>query len=88
MKLEAEVVYGFTAGLLQSNFDNPKPTPEFHKELWAYCCLPDPYVAIAAPRGHAKSTAVTLSYVLAELCFRSSDYVIILSDTEAQSKQF
>ena len=88
IKLTAEIVYGFSVGLLQDNFDNPKPTPEFHKELWAYCCLDDPAVAIAAPRGHAKSTAVTLTYVLAEVCFRASDFVVILSDTEAQSIQF
>lgn len=87
-KLTAELIYGFSVGLLQHNFDNPKPTPEFHKELWAYCCLPDKYVAIAAPRGHAKSTAVTLTYVLAEVCFRSSDFVVILSDTETQAIQF
>lgn len=88
MKLNAETVYAFTVGLLQHRFDSPRPTPEFHKELWAYCCLPDKWVAIAAPRGHAKSTAVTLSYCLAAVLFRERDYVIIISDTETQSIQF
>lgn len=88
MKLTAEMVYAFTVGLLQHRFDSPRPTPEFHKELWAYCCLPDKRVAIAAPRGHAKSTAVTLSYCLAAVLFRQNDFVLIVSDTETQSIQF
>ena len=88
MKLTAEVLHAFTEGLLNYRFDNPKPTPEFHKELWAYCCLPNKWVAIAAPRGHAKSTAVTLAYCLAAVLFRERDYVIIISDTETQSIQF
>ena len=88
MKITAEVVYAFTVGLLQHRFDSPRPTPEFHKDLWSYCCSDHARVAIAAPRGHAKSTAVTLSYVLAEVLFRSSDYVVIISDTETQSIQF
>jgi len=45
-------------------------------------------VAIAAPRGHAKSTAVTLSYCLAEVLFREKEFVLIVSDTETQSIQF
>jgi predicted phage terminase large subunit-like protein len=45
-------------------------------------------VAIAAPRGHAKSTAITHSYLLAMLCFREAQYVVIVSDTEAQSILF
>lgn len=87
-QLTAETVYAFSVGLLQHRYDNPRPTPEFHKELWAYCCLPDKRVAIAAPRGHAKSTAVTLAYTLACALFRVKEYIIIVSDTEPQSIQF
>lgn len=46
------------------------------------------YVAIAAPRGHAKSTAITFSYALANILFHSRKFLIILSDTEAQSVLF
>lgn len=45
-------------------------------------------VAIAAPRGHAKSTAITHTYVLANLCFREKDHVLICSDTEGQACSF
>lgn len=45
-------------------------------------------VAIAAPRGHAKSTACTLTYLLAELLWRTSSYALIVSDTTTQACQF
>lgn len=86
--LTSQLVHGFTKSLLAHKFDSPKPTPDFHLEMWEYCCSPDRYVAIAAPRGHAKSTAISLCYVLAAICFRENDYIWIISDTETQSIQF
>lgn len=86
--LNAATIYGFTTTLLLPRFDSPKPTPDFHLELWELCCLPDPWVAVAAPRGHAKSTAVTHSYVLANVLFRQRDFVLIVSDTEGQANSF
>ena len=37
--------------VLAKRYDNPRPTPDFHEDLWALCCLDDPKVAIGAPRG-------------------------------------
>jgi len=37
---------------------------------------------VIAPREHAKSTALTTVYILAEVLFRMSDYVILISSTE------
>lgn len=88
MILKAATVYGFVKGCLQSTFDNPQPIPDFHKTLWSLCCSEDQYVAISAPRGHAKSTALTLSYALSAALFRDSKFIIILSDTEGQSSNF
>jgi len=51
MELTAELIEGFTGSVLASRFDDPAPIPEFHRELWAMCCLPDRKVAVAAPRG-------------------------------------
>ena len=82
------MVHGFTKSLLAHKFDSPKPTPEFHLEMWEYCCSEDRYVAIGAPRGHAKSTAVSLCYVLSAIMFRQASYVWLISDTETQSIQF
>jgi len=88
IELDQETVYGFTESLLKSSFDNPQPTPDFHKELWELCCLPEPFVGAAAPRGHAKSTSVTHAFTLALICFRSRDFGMIISDTEFQASLF
>lgn len=87
-RLNAELIYGFTTSLLLSRFDSPKPTPKFHWELWGLFTRPDPYVAIAAPRGHAKSTAITHTALLACVLFRERDFVLVVSDTETQAVQF
>lgn len=86
--INADTVYGFTASLLHSRFDDPQPTPDFHRELWELCTSDYQKIAIAAPRGHAKSTSVTHSFVLACALFREHDHILIVSDTESQSKLF
>ena len=42
-------------------------------------------LAVAAPRGHAKSTLVTLGYVLWTMCYQHEPYVVILSNTSEQA---
>lgn len=86
--LDAETIYGFTESLLKSSFDSPQPTPDFHKELWELCCLDEPFVGAAAPRGHAKSTSVTHSFTLALVLFRVRTFGMIISDTEFQASLF
>ncbi len=88
MKLTADIVAGLVGSVLAKRFDGATASPAFHHELWGYACSPHKYVAIAAPRGHAKSTAGTLAYGLAELLFRSSRFALIVSDTEAQAAMF
>ena len=86
--LTAETLEGFTNSVLRKGFDSPTETPDFHKTIWEYCCAKDSFVAIAAPRAHAKSTVVTHAYTLACLLFRERSYAIIVSETVAQSVQF
>ena len=88
MSLDAITIAGFSASILAQNYDDPKPTPAFHQEMWDLCCSETRYVAIAAPRSHAKSTAVTHAYVLANVLFRESDFVVVISDTETQAIDF
>lgn len=88
MKLTPEIVSGLVNSVLSKRFDESTVSPEFHHELWKEACSAHQFVAIAAPRGHAKSTAGTLAYGLAEVLFRSSRYVLIVSDTEAQATMF
>jgi predicted phage terminase large subunit-like protein len=86
--LTKEVLEGFVVSCLAKNFDGAAKVPQFHREMWDLCCGPDKYVAIAAPRRHAKSTAITLSYTLASLLFRNRRFAVIVSDTEAQACMF
>lgn len=88
IKLTKEAIYGFSGSCLVQRFDGSLKTPACHLEWWDLCCSPAKYVALAAPRGHAKSTAITLTYSLAELLFRSSNFAVIISDTETQASMF
>ena len=88
MKLSAEVVAGFVGSILSPRFDAATISPDFHKELWDICCSSDKFVAAAAPRGHAKSSAITLGYGLATLLFRERKFMLLVSDTEAQASLF
>jgi predicted phage terminase large subunit-like protein len=86
--LSAESIYGLTIGLLAAKYDNPKPIPDFHEEMWALCCSDNRKVAIAAPRGHAKSTAITHAFILHEMLFRKKSFCLLVSDTEGQAAEF
>jgi predicted phage terminase large subunit-like protein len=86
--LTASLVEGFVGSVLAKKFDDATAIPQFHKELWELATSPAQYVAIAAPRGHAKSTAGTLAYTLASLLFRESTFALIVSDTESQACMF
>ena len=88
VKLTAEVVAGFVGSVLSSRFDGQASSPDFHKECWELCCSNEKFVAIAAPRGHAKSTGVTLGYGLATLLFRERKFMLLVSDTESQAALF
>ncbi len=86
--LQASDVEGLVEGILRKSYDDPAETPDCHREWWEMCCSKARFVAIAAPRGHAKSTAITLAYVLANLLFRERSFVLLVSDTETQASFF
>lgn len=88
MILTPDVIEGFFVSLLKGDLEEVSETPSCHREWWAMCCSDRKFVAIAAPRGHAKSTAITYTYVLAALLLRERRFVVIVSDTEEQSKLF
>lgn len=81
-------IAGFVQTMLLSRYDDPVPIPAFHKEMWGMALSGSPRVGIAAPRGHAKSTAITHSLTLFLFLFRLRNYGLIVSDTEAQAAQF
>lgn len=88
VQLTSELVFGFTASVLSNTFDEPAPTPECHKEWWSLCCSKYKRVAIAAPRGHAKSTAITKGFTLASVLFRDRSFCLVISDTYKQATLF
>ncbi len=75
-------VGGFTQSVLALRYDDPKPIPDHHYEMWNLCTSDHPQVAIAAPRGSAKSTAVTFAYILAVVLFEKEEHILILSANE------
>lgn len=87
-KLDSDIILAFSYYYVHSQFDDPKPHPQLHLELWDLFCSPHKRVAIAAPRGHAKTSAGTFVYALAALCFREVDFVVIVTTSEDASKLF
>lgn len=88
IQLTPEMLYGFTTQFLLSGYDDPVPIPELHMELWQAFCSGRNRVAVAAPRAHAKSTAGTHAYTLANMLFRARQFAVIVSDTSTQAEEF
>jgi hypothetical protein len=82
MKLTAELVESLSGVYLSPRYDQPQPTPVFHRECWQRYCGDDPACATAAPRNHAKSTSLTHDYGLAAALFRDEPYIIIVGSSE------
>lgn len=82
MKLDALLVENFAGVYLSGGYDGAAPTPAFHREGWGLYCSDEKFVALAAPRGHAKSTAFTHDFGLAAVCFRFESHVMIVGSTE------
>lgn len=60
------------------------PPAEFHKELYQ-TLLTEQFAAIAAPREHAKSTVVSVIFVLYCICLKLRKFIVIISDTQPQA---
>ena len=69
-----------------------KEIPPFHKEVYQALASPsEKRVAIAAPRGTAKSTTTSLIFPLWKAAFKRSDedlFIVIISESQAQSINF
>ncbi len=88
MELTKDLIKGFVGSCLVKGFDGSKPIPQVHEEIWDLCCSDKKYVAMALPRGHGKSTAISFAYLLATLLFRQRKFAIIVSDSESQAAMF
>lgn len=88
IKLTKEVVEGFATSCLTKYYDEASQFADFHREWWELCCSDDKFVAICAPRGHSKSTTITITYSLACALFRQRRYILLVADTESQASLF
>ncbi len=86
--LTAAMIEGMVGSCLIKEYDGSKPIAAFHREWWELCTSKHRFIALAAPRGHSKSTSITIAYTLAEVLFRSSKFVVIVSDSEYQACMF
>jgi predicted phage terminase large subunit-like protein len=86
--LNSSIIGGFCLRYLYAGYDEPVASPPCHIEWWDMCCSPRQFVAIAAPRDHAKSTAVTHAYTLACMLFRQRQFCVIISSTYEIAVEF
>lgn len=84
----ADALWGFSNTYLVGRYDQAKPSPDVHREWWALCLSEHPQVAIAAPRGFAKTTAITFAYVLFILLERVSKHLLLLGSNEGLAGAF
>lgn len=82
MRLTTDIIESFSGAYLSARYDSPQPTPDFHRECWSRYCSDRPSCATAAPRNHAKSTALTHDFGLATALFRAECYIIIVGSSE------
>lgn len=67
----------------------PLETPPFHKEILDLISdKNNRRIGVIAPRGHAKSTTVDMTYPLWAGCFEQEEFVVIISDTYTQAAEF
>ena len=80
--LTADLIESFAGTFISPKYDQSCPTPPFHRKAWALYASDFPAAMVIAPRDHAKSTALTMIFILASVLFRISDYVILIGSTE------
>ena len=61
------------------------PPAKFHQELYELL-LTEQFAAVAAPREHAKSTIVSLIFVLYCVCEKLRRFIVLISDSQPQAR--
>lgn len=62
------------------------PSAAFHHEI-GDLLLQHNHLALAAPRGHAKSAVVTFAYALFAAAFKKAKYILVISDSADQARE-
>jgi phage terminase large subunit-like protein len=71
--------------MVDQETEKPIEPADFHREIYQLA-LSTKRAAIAAPREHAKSTVVSLFFVLYCICYKIRRFIVLISDTEAQAE--
>lgn len=82
MNLTPLLIENFAGIFLSPRYDNPTPTAPFHRECWALYCSDAGLAAVVAPRNHAKSTALTNTFILAAALFRFEPHIMLIGSSE------
>lgn len=85
--LSSELIESFAGVFLSPRYDDARPTAQFHRDAWKLYCSDVKQAMVIAPRDHAKSTALTFDYILAEALFRRSSYIILVGSTEEMAQE-
>ena len=85
--LTADLIEAFAGMYLSPRYDRPAATPPFHRAAWALYASECLQAMVIAPREHAKSTSLTFVYILALVCFREGDYIVLVGSTEENAAE-
>jgi predicted phage terminase large subunit-like protein len=88
MRVTAAAVEGFVRKFLLEDYAEATPIAPFHQEWWDLCCNAHPRVAIAAPRGHSKSTSINIGYSLATAMLGEHPFQIKVSRSHGIAVEF
>src|SRR6185437_5503602 len=85
----AEEITAFAVKYLRHFMIDPKtgeftPPADFHQELYRML-LSEQFIAVAAPREHAKSTVVSVIFPLYCICYKKRRFIVLISDTQPQA---
>jgi hypothetical protein len=78
----AEIIEATAGVFLSPGYDTPQPTPQFHRDCWERYASTHPACATAAPRNHAKSSALTHDFIVSAAVWRFQEYIILVGATE------
>lgn len=81
ISLNAETIEGFVKAFLLDRYHERRPTPDCHRQWWKMVTSNARNVALAAPRGHGKSTALNHAYGLCAALFKQHPFQIKVSKT-------
>lgn len=88
VEVSAQAVEGFVRKFLLDDYSEKTQIAPFHQEWWDLCCDDHPQVAIAAPRGHSKSTSINIGYSLATALLGQHPFQIKVSRSHSIAVEF